>query len=107
MDVTLIQERLRRFSAERDWDGFHNPKNLAMALTVESGELLEVFQWLTPEEAAVPDPDTRRRAAEEMADVQIYLLRLADRLGVEMEDAVLRKIEAAARKYPAPEPPGE
>ncbi|HEX4213007.1 MAG TPA: nucleotide pyrophosphohydrolase [Candidatus Dormibacteraeota bacterium] len=107
MDVTRIQERLRRFSAERDWDGFLTPKNLAMALAVESGELLEVFQWLTAEESSAPDPDTRRRAVEEMADVQIYLLRLADRLGVDMEEAVLRKIEAAARKYPAPEPRGD
>lgn len=104
MDVNLIQERLRRFSAERDWDGYLNPKNLAMALAVEAGELLEVFEWLSAEESSSPDADTRRRAAEEMADVQIYLLRLADRLGVDMQDAVLDKLEAAARKYPAPEP---
>jgi dCTP diphosphatase len=102
MDVTRIQERLRQFSAERDWDRFLTPKNVAMALTVEAGELLEVFQWLTPEESSAPDAETRRRAEEEMADVQIYLLRLADRLGVDMEDAVHRKIDAAALKYPAP-----
>ena len=102
VDVTNLAEALRAFSAERDWGRFHTPKNLATALSVEAAELLEPFQWLTPEESAevADDPERRARAAEELADVLIYLVRLSDVLGVDLGDAVAAKLAANARKYP-------
>lgn len=94
---------LRQFADERDWAQFHTPKNLVMALVGEVGELVEPFQWLTPEEsAAVMNDDTRaRRIADELADVLIYLVRLADVLGVDLLDAARTKLDANARRYPA------
>lgn len=101
MDTRRLAEELRRFAAERDWDQFHSPKNLAMALSVEVAELVELFQWLTEEQSRSLPPETVRRVAEEIADVQIYLVRLADQLGVEIEAAVSAKMRANALKYPA------
>lgn len=95
-----LAEQLRRFADERDWDQFHAPKNLAMALIVEAAELVEEFQWLDPEQSADPEPDRRRRIEEEMADVLIYLVRLADKLDVDLSVAVAAKIELNERKYP-------
>jgi NTP pyrophosphatase (non-canonical NTP hydrolase) len=94
---------LRRFAAERDWEQFHTPKNLVMALVGEVGELVEHFQWLTPEESAEVMKDDSRAGlvAEELADVFIYLTRLADILGVDLLDAACTKLEANARRYPA------
>jgi len=94
---------LRQFADERDWAQFHTPKNLVMALVGEVGELIEHFQWLTPEESAeVMNNDTSaRRIADELADVLIYLVRLADVLGVDLLDAAGTKLEANARRYPA------
>lgn len=103
MDIAALQTRLRQFAAERDWEKFHTPKNLAMALAAESGEVLEVFQWLSPAEAASPTQEVLTRAAEELADVQIYLLRFADKLGIDVERAVLDKIDVNGRRYPASE----
>lgn len=101
MDKDELAEALRRFAAERDWEQFHSPKNLTMALGVEVAEIAEHFQWLTEEETrALPD-DERERVAEELADVQIYLVRLADMLGVDLDAAVEAKIEQNERKYPA------
>ena len=91
---------LRRFAGERDWEQFHAPKNLAMALIVEVAELVEEFQWLDLEQSASPDPGARRRIEEEIADVLIYLVRLADRLEVDLPAAVAAKIEQNERKYP-------
>lgn len=97
-----IQETLRAFRTDRGWE--MNPKNVAMALNVEAAELLELFQWLTPDEAAAfGDHLPRHRVEEEMADVLIYLLNLAERLDVDLLAAAERKIEMNARKYPAPE----
>lgn len=93
--------QLRDFAEERDWEQFHNPKNLAMALAVEAAELLEQFQWLTPGESAEPDPGRLGRISEEMADVLLYLVRLSDRLGVDLSRAALQKLEQNRRKYPA------
>lgn len=91
---------LRRFAAERDWDQFHSAKNLAMALSVEVAELLEHFQWLTQEQSLHLSPDTRRQVREEAADVLIYLVRLADRLDIDLLAAAEDKMARNAEKYP-------
>ena len=106
MNVVEWQERLRLFSEERDWGQFHSPKNLAMALAVEASELLEIFQWLTTEESMqVMDSSEAEHVREEIADVMIYQLRLADVLGVDVEAAVMSKIAANARRHPPPTHP--
>ena len=90
-EIEALQGRLRQFAEQRDWDQFHSPKNLAMALTAEVGELLEHFQWLTePQSAALPR-EKLAEVADEIADVQIYLARLADKLEISIGDAVQRK----------------
>ena len=96
-----IKTRLREFAAERDWDQFHSPKNLAMALIVEAAELVEHFQWLTEEQSQTLPPEKLAEVEQEIADIQIYLIRLADKLGVDMEKAVNARIELNAKKYPA------
>ncbi|ASE52545.1 nucleotide pyrophosphohydrolase [Stenotrophomonas maltophilia] len=103
MDIQAIQSQLQAFADERDWNKFHNPKNLAMALAGETGELLELLQWLTPEEASqIPmNVDLQAKVAEELADIALYLLRLSDLAGVDLESAIHRKIEVNALKYPA------
>jgi NTP pyrophosphatase (non-canonical NTP hydrolase) len=95
-----LRDRLRVFAAERDWEQFHTPKNLAAALSVEAAELLEHFQWLTDAQSASLDPAKKARVAEELADVLLYLVRLADRLDVNLMDAAVAKIAANAAKYP-------
>lgn len=104
-DDSLIRLRdaLRAFAAKRAWEPFHTPKNLAMALTGEVGELVEHFQWLTPEESAALGPEQRDAVALEMADVLLYLIRLADVSGVDLAEAAERKIAINARRYPADE----
>jgi NTP pyrophosphatase (non-canonical NTP hydrolase) len=94
---------LRRFAEERDWQQFHTPKNLAMALAGEVGELLAEFQWLTPEESArvMADPTAGGRVRAEIGDVMIYLVRLADALGLDLVQAATDKLAEAARRYPA------
>lgn len=95
-----IQERLREFADERDWDQFHSPKNLSMALAVEASELLENFQWLTEEQSHSLDSAAMKRVTEEAADVLIYLLRLADKLDLDLLRAVDAKISINESKYP-------
>jgi len=95
-----IRDRLRAFVAERDWDQFHNPKNLAMAMVVEAGELMEHFQWLTPEQAEALDAHTRAEVELEVADVLLFLLRLCDRLDIDPLRAAQRKLALNAKKYP-------
>jgi len=109
MDIKKLQSELARFATERDWEQFHSPKNLAMALTAEAGELLEVFQWLTEAESEALRPDDKgwRLARDEIADLQIFLLRLADRLGVDIERAVTEKIARNAERYPVSEVRGD
>ena len=93
MDVKTIQKQLSDFTNERGWDQFHNPKNLAMALSVEASELVEIFQWLTPEQSEiVMSSNESEHVKEEMADVLIYLIRLADKLDINLESAVADKI---------------
>ena len=99
--LTILRDALRQFAAERDWDRFHTPKNLAAALSVEAAELLEHFQWLTGPESKRLAPRKRAQVAEEMADVLLYLVRLADKLGVDLAAAADRKIALNAAKYPA------
>ena len=99
--ITDIQARLRRFATERDWEQFHTPKNLAMALAGEVGELLEIFQWLTPEQAAeVMEGDRASDVEDELADVLIYLVRLADMLEVDLSAIAQRKLDRNERRFP-------
>jgi NTP pyrophosphatase (non-canonical NTP hydrolase) len=104
MDLSSLQTDLRAFAAERGWPPFHTPKNLSMALMVEAAELAEIFQWMTPEESAAAggDPATRERIADEMADVLLYLVQIADHTGIDLDQAVARKREKNALKYPRP-----
>lgn len=104
MDIHTLQTTVRDFAAVRGWPRFHTPKNLAMALMVEAAELLEIFQWLTPDEssAAASDPAKKRHIGEELADVQIYLLQMAHQTRVDLGSAVLDKLQSNARRYPAP-----
>jgi NTP pyrophosphatase (non-canonical NTP hydrolase) len=99
-DLDELRDALRAFAAERDWEQFHTPRNLATALIVECAELLEHFQWLGDGPAARLPDDKRAAVREELADVLLYLVRLSDRLGVDLHAAALDKIEANARKYP-------
>ena len=96
-----LTQRLREFTAERDWQQYHSPKNLSMALIAEAAELVEHFQWLTEAESQTLPPDKLAEVAQELADIQIYLIRLADKLGIDMERAVSAKIELNTKKYPA------
>ena len=100
-ELEALRDDLRRFSAARDWNQFHSPKNLAMALSAEAGELLEVFQWLTEEQSRNLPPDAQAKAEEEIADVLLYLVRLGDVLGVDPVTAARRKLAVNERKYPA------
>lgn len=92
--------KLRDFAEERDWEQFHSPKNLSMALAVEVAEILEHFQWLTEEQTRELDAETLKRVQEEIGDVQIYLARLADQLGISPIEAALEKLEINRQKYP-------
>jgi dCTP diphosphatase len=100
--IEELQDLLRRFARERDWEQFHNPKNLAMALTGEVGELVEHFQWLTPSEASdvMSDVVRAREVRLELADIFSYLLRLADVLGVDIAAAVREKVALNEERYP-------
>ena len=102
IDVKGLSEALAAFSAERDWDQYHSPKNLVMALTGEVGELTEVFQWLSEAQSksVATNPDTATAVREELADVTLYLVRLASVLGVDLNEAVTLKLQKNALKYP-------
>jgi NTP pyrophosphatase (non-canonical NTP hydrolase) len=98
--LETLRAGIAAFAAERDWDQFHNPKNLAMALAAEVGELLEHFQWLTPAQASDLPAGTREEVALECADVLLYLLRLCDKLDIDLAQAARRKLALNAKKYP-------
>lgn len=102
MNNAQIQKQLRVFAKARKWEPFHSPKNLAAALSVEASELLEIFQWLTEEQSRCLAANKKEMAhvEEEMADVLLYLLRLADVLGVNLEKAAQEKMKKNAQKYP-------
>ena len=105
MTLDDLASELRRFTAERDWERFHTPKNLAISLAIEVGELLEHVQWGSDTEIAarLQTPDGRVAVAEEMADVLIYLVRLADATGIDLLAAASAKVAANAARYPADE----
>lgn len=98
--ITSLRSQLRRFAEARDWQQFHTPKNLAMALSVEAAELLECFQWLTPEQSTQLGGPERHAVEEEIADVLLYLLRLSDVLGIDPLQAAQCKMAVNAGKYP-------
>jgi NTP pyrophosphatase (non-canonical NTP hydrolase) len=100
-DLAMLRDKLRAFAAERDWEQFHSPKNLSMALMVEVAELMEHFQWLTEAQSAELPPSKQQEVREELADILLYLVRLSDRLGVDLKAAALEKLEKNAKKYPA------
>ncbi|MFD5182742.1 nucleotide pyrophosphohydrolase [Streptomyces sp. NPDC058372] len=103
LTAEVLQKRLARFAAARDWGQYHTPKNLAAALSVEASELLEIFQWLTPEQAAavMDDPESAFRVRDEVADVLAYTLQLCEVLGVDALEALAVKIERNERRFPA------
>lgn len=98
--LLALRDALRQFAAERDWDVFHTPKNLAMALCGEAGEVIEHFQWLTAEQSADLAPEVRAAVALELADVLLYLVRLADVLEVDLAEVAERKLFINAQRYP-------
>lgn len=99
--IADLTAKLRAFAAERDWDQFHTPKNLAISLAVEAAELMEPFQWLTPEESQALSPAKLAAVKDEVGDVFYYLLRFCDRLGIDPLQATYEKLAKSAAKYPA------
>ena len=100
MNITKIQNQLSRFASERDWEQFHTPKNLSMALSVEASELVEIFQWLTPEESTHPDQKQTQSVQSEVADIAMYLIRICQILEIDLESAIQEKIIQNENKYP-------
>lgn len=99
-DLAQIQQAVRQFTQDRDWDQFHSPKNLACALSVEAAELLEHFQWVTEDQSRSLLPEKRTEVAAEIADVFLYLLQIADQLDVDLLDCARQKLIVNAEKYP-------
>ncbi len=95
-----LKRKLRDFATKRDWDQFHSPKNLAMALSVEVAELVEHFQWLTEEQSYIKDPEKLGAIKQEIGDILIYLTRLSDKLGIDPLEAAKDKIKINDKKYP-------
>ncbi|MEV8099385.1 nucleotide pyrophosphohydrolase [Kitasatospora sp. NPDC085879] len=104
--MVRLSRRLGEFAAARSWQPYHTPKNLAAALSVEAAELLEIFQWLTPEQAdaVMADPERAHRVRDEVADVLAYLLQFCTVVGVDPEEALAAKIERNEKRFPAPAP---
>lgn len=98
--LEALRDALRRFASDRDWEQFHSAKNLAIALSVEAAELLEHFQWMPEAESTALDPDQHAKVREEVADVLLYLIRLADKLGIDLLAAAHEKLTLNAAKYP-------
>ena len=98
--LNLLKKKIQQFRDERDWKQFHNPKDLAVSISIEAAELLEHFQWRTPEQSDKKVHNDRDKIAEEMADVYIYLLELSDITGIDLIEATEKKIEKNAKKYP-------
>ncbi|MGH4032318.1 nucleotide pyrophosphohydrolase [Actinomycetota bacterium Odt1-20B] len=104
LDVAGLQRRLAEFAAARNWQPYHTPKNLAAALSVEASELVEIFQWLTPDESArvMADPESAHRVTDEVADVLAYLLQFCEVLGIDALAALDAKIDRNERRFPVP-----
>jgi NTP pyrophosphatase (non-canonical NTP hydrolase) len=109
MDLNELNDRLRSFAAAREWEPYHTPKNLVMALSGEVGELTALFQWLTAEESAtaLDDPELGPKVLDELADVTLYLVRLADMLGADLLTAAEAKIERNEHRFPPISPNDE
>lgn len=102
MDRRLeLLENIARFARERGWGRYHNPKNLAMAMIKEAAEVVELFQWLTPAQAAALPPAEKRKLADELADTYVYLTMIAERYGISLDEAALAKMRRNEKKYPA------
>ena len=99
-DLESLRDQLRTFASDRDWNQFHSPKNLAAALAVEASELLEHFQWLTEAQSQQLPPETLNEVSAEVADVLLYLIRISDKLGIDLIAAANAKILLNAEKYP-------
>jgi len=99
-ELEELRALISNFAKERDWDQFHSPKNLSMALIVEAGELVEHFQWLKQSESHELSKDKLEAVEEELADILVYLIRIADRLDIDLIDAARKKIKSNAAKYP-------
>jgi dCTP diphosphatase len=102
-----LRDRIRKFVAERDWEQYHSPKNLAMALSVEVSEIIEHLQWLTEEQSRNLGPDIRRELRDEIADVLIIVIQLSDKLEIDPVDAALKKLDKIAEKYPVDKAKGK
>jgi len=107
MDMQNIQNIIKDFSKQRDWDQFHNPKNLAMALSVETAELVEIFQWLNPEQVLNIDDAKKEHLKEEVADIAVYLLRICMAYDIDLEEAILSKMKKNELKYPLEDKNGD
>ncbi|OCL95308.1 nucleotide pyrophosphohydrolase [Aliarcobacter thereius] len=101
MNIEKIKQRIQKFSDDRNWEEFHNPKNLVMALNGEVGELNEIFQWLNFEESINLPEDVKEHTKEEIADIAIYLIRICMKLEINLEDAILNKMTKNEAKYPS------
>ena len=99
-DINTLKHQLREFADTRDWNQFHSPKNLSMALSIEAGETMEHFQWLTQEQSKNLPEDKLDEVAEELADTLLYLIRLADKLDIDLLAAAQNKIKLNGQKYP-------
>lgn len=102
MNLEKVKKELKKFSSDRDWDQFHSVKNLAMALSVECSELLEIFQWMSEEDSnqIKNSPEKLQNVRDEIADVFVYLLRISEKLNIDLELAVTEKMIKNAEKYP-------
>ncbi|QSZ41372.1 nucleotide pyrophosphohydrolase [Sulfurimonas aquatica] len=100
MDIKKINYKIEQFSIQRDWNKYHSPKNIVMALTGEVGELNEIFQWLTEEQSNNLPSGTKQHAKEEVADIAIYLLKLCTKLDIDLEEAIIEKMKKNEEKYP-------
>lgn len=107
IDFDMLKKKIKEFGDQRDWEKHHNPKNIVMALSVETAELVEIFQWLTPQQAEANqfDADQMEATKQELADILLYLVCLADKMGINISDAVTKKMALNAIKYPIPKEP--
>ena len=100
MDLEKYKQKIRKFADERNWEKYHNPKNLSMALSGEAGELIEIFQWINSDDSHNLSDEDLQAAKEELADIMIYLIRIADKLDIDLESAVKEKLKLNSKKYP-------
>ena len=101
MDLENLKNKIAEFAKERDWEQFHTPKNLACALSVESSELLEIFQWMNRDEEENINESTKQKISDELSDIFVYLMRLTDVLQIDLEKSIAQKMQRNAEKYPA------